>query len=132
VPAAVASLMVLAVCLAGCIETPTAFQKETGDAASTYLAAAEILRLRHQDKATRTYVVGSFENFRDALATIPTSLPKAADGPGEAQLQRLLQLHATAWAALQDPCLDRLCDWQGQLDALEEAGSIFMRASKGL
>jgi hypothetical protein len=121
------SLMLLA---AGCLAAPSGFQKATSDAGSTFLSAAATLRLRHEGKLTRTYVVASFENFRDALRTLPERLPTLDGAPDATRIERLADLHRDAWPALSDPCLDDHCDWRPQLAALELAGSVYLRAAE--
>jgi hypothetical protein len=116
---------------AGCLAAPSGFQKATSDAASTFLAAAATLRLRHEDKLTRTYVVASFENYRDALRSVPDRLPMLDGSPGSTIIERLAELHRDAWPALTDPCLDDRCDWRAQTAALELAGSAYLRAAEG-
>ena len=125
-PLLVASVLVAA----GCLAAPTGFQKATSDAASTFLAAAATLRLRHEDKLTRTYVVASFENYRDALRGVPERLPTLDGAPGSPIVERLARLHQDAWPALSEPCLDERCEWRAQLAALERAGSVYLSAAE--
>jgi hypothetical protein len=126
----VAALLV-ALLSVGCVPTQSQFQKEAADAASTFLAAAETLRLRHEDKLIRTYVVGAFQNYRELLEGLPDDLPKAEGIPAQATLERVLQLHAQAMPALQAPCLDSRCEWRSQVEALEEAGKAYLAAAGG-
>lgn len=130
VPAALPSLLAAVLLAAGCLAAPSGFQKATSDAASTFLAAAATLRLRHEDKLTRTYVLASFENFRDALRGLPQRLPTLDGAPDATRIQRLADLHRDAWPALSDPCLDDRCDWRPQLAALELAGSVYLREAE--
>jgi hypothetical protein len=124
-------LMASVLVAAGCLAAPSGFQKATSDAGSTFLAAAATLRLRHEDKLTRTYVVASFENYRDALRGVPDRLPTFDGAPGSPIIERLATLHRDAWPALSDPCLDDRCEWRAQLAALELAGSVYLSAAEG-
>jgi hypothetical protein len=126
-----AAPLLAALLLVGCVPTQSQFQKEAGDAASTFLAAAETLRLRHEDKLIRTYVVGAFDNYRELVGGLPEDLPKADGIPAQATLERVLELHAEAMPALLAPCLDSLCEWRSQVEALEAAGKAYLAAAGG-
>lgn len=123
--------LALAILASACIATPSPFQKQADDAASTFLAAATTLRLRHEDRLTRTYVVGAFENYRDLLRGVPEALPKLEGIPARSTLERVLRLHAQAMPALESPCLDERCDWHSQVDALQAAGEAYLSAAGG-
>lgn len=123
-------LAAVALVLTGCLPTPTTYQKLTADAASSFLAAAATLRFRHEDRLTRTYVVGSFENHRDLLRGLPEQLSRADGAPSAGELERLVGLYERAWPALESPCLDDRCDWRSQRRDLEAAGRAFLEASE--
>ncbi len=128
--AAAAVLTAASLAGSGCSLARSDFAKAASDAASTFSAAATTLRLTHDGRLPRTYARGSFVNYRDALSGLEEKLPSAEGGRDREAFEGLVALYRAAMEAIRNPCLDRGCDWQGQVEALERARESFLRASR--
>jgi hypothetical protein len=128
VAAAAAALTAASLAGSGCSLARSDFAKTASDAASTFSAAATTLRLTHEGRLPGTYARGSFVNYRDALSGLEEKLRAAGGGHDRESVERLVALYRAAMEAVRDPCLDKGCDWQGQVEALERARESFLRA----
>lgn len=121
--------VVAALCLltGGCASsqgiTQTGFERQAGDGASIFAAAAETLRFVHSEPASFTveYGAGSMINYEDQVATLPDDLTSVDGTPDSATLDELVAAVEPAILAIQDPCLQPNCDYQAQIAALDAA-----------
>ncbi|HEY8767871.1 MAG TPA: hypothetical protein VIP09_11515 [Dehalococcoidia bacterium] len=125
-----------AVFLSGCSWVPTAFQRTAQNAASTFSSAAETLRLEHADpgtgqtRLTKEYAIAAFVSYREAVSGVAEDLPRAAGAPDDATvLDALVVLVRRATAIVEQPCVEPGCDWQTQIQELEQTRDVLLQAS---
>jgi hypothetical protein len=124
----------LCVALAGCgttqAITQTAFERQAGDGASVFSAAAETLRFVHVDPAKFTveYGAGSMINYDDQVSSLPDDLASADGAPDQATTAHLVEVVMPAVNAVANPCLLPDCDWQSQVAALDAAKDALLAA----
>lgn len=126
---ALAALALVATLLAGCQLTQSAFARTAANAGAAFAAAAVTLRDVHSSHITTAYAASSFVNFRAELKGVDTRLPSASGAPDSAHVKRLLALYAPAMRAVEYPCLDTSCDWQGQIRSLVAASDALLKAA---
>jgi hypothetical protein len=125
-----------AACLFGCTWVPTAFQRTAQDAASTFSSAAETLRLEHTDpdtgqtRLTKEYAIAAFVSYREAVTGVTEDLPRAAGAPADATaIDELVILVRRATAIVEQPCVEPGCDWQTQIQELEQTRDALVQAA---
>lgn len=126
---AVAGLALLL--LSGCDApafTNTPFQREAGDAASSYSAAATTLEFLHDGKLDRRYARASLLVYHEAMQGKTAAVARADGAP--ARLGPVINRMQRADAVLADPCLDDDCDWQAQVDTLRDAQHALTEVSQ--
>jgi hypothetical protein len=119
--------------LSGCSPytyTQTAFQREAGDVASAFSAAATTLEQLHTDKLDTRYAAGSLVVYRQLASGADASLPAAAGAPDETRLGPVLAAVRKADDVLRSPCMDDDCDWQRQVDILTTARDALLEVSQ--
>ena len=125
---AVIGLVLVAVLLAGCQLTESAFARSASNAGAAFAAAEQTLRDVHDGRITIAYATSSFVNFRSELQGLDARLPSQSGAPSGSQIKHLLALYDTAMAAVAHPCLTDSCDWNGQLATLDAASKAFLKA----
>jgi hypothetical protein len=123
------ALLAASLVLISCSATRTPFARAAGDAGSTLSAAAETMRLAHEDRLTREYAQGSFVNYGDRLAGVAADLPSLDGAPDPAAVMRLIYVLLPATTVVAAPCLEGPCDWRSQLKVLEDARDAFVEAA---
>lgn len=123
------TLALLAILLSGCQVAKSGFQDEADTIGANFAAAATTLTYLHEGKLTRQYARAAFVDYATVTTGADSSLRKATGAPSGPGLDRLLRLYAPAARAIDDPCLDTVCDWRGQVDALQQASAAFRRAA---
>jgi len=107
------------------------FDRTASDTASTLLGAAATLEFVHAGKATVPYGRAAFVEYGSRLDGVADELATLPGAPPRAEAQGLVALVRAATAVVDDPCLDRTCDWQRQQRILESAGRALLAASGG-
>jgi hypothetical protein len=135
-PSSRARLILIAVALialSGCSPSgfaQTPFQREAGDVASAFSAAATTLEQLHTGKLDERYAKASMVVYRQVATGADKALPAAGGAPDEATFQPVLDLVKEAEDVMQSPCLADECDWQRQVDTLNSARDALLEASQ--
>jgi hypothetical protein len=107
------------------------FQRNAGDAGAELAAAARTLEAVHDGRLDTRYARASFANYREQLSGVESDLSTAGTVPDPATRDSLLRLYRIAQQAIDAPCLEPSCDWQGQVRALDSAAEAFIAAGGG-
>jgi len=114
----------VALALSGCAMVRSVFATQAGSAGDELAAAAVTLHYVHEGKITKPYA-------RSAIANFEPKLRQAKGAPSGAEGDRLVAVYRAAVPALDAPCLDDGCDWQGQAATLEAAAAALREAGGG-
>jgi hypothetical protein len=120
--------ILVALAASGCGVGKSGFQRQAGDAGAELAAAARTLRAVHEGQLDVRFARASFVNYRESLSDVEANLSSPQNGPQTANRDHLIQLYRRAQPALQEPCLERDCDWRAQLDALDAASAALIEA----
>ena len=124
----IAALLTLSGCVpSGFAQTP--FQREAGDAASSFSAAAMTLEQLHTGQLDHGYARGSIVVYQQAVRDVETTLASADGAPDSSTLDPVLTKVTEAHQVLDHPCLEGQCDWQAQVRALEAARDALVEVS---
>ena len=121
----------MALALSGCAMVRSVFATQAGSAGDELAAAAVTLNYVHEGRITRPYARSAIANYRELLLNFEPKLRQAKGAPSGAEVDRLVAVYLTAVPALEAPCLDDDCDWQGQAATLEAAAAVLREAGGG-
>lgn len=129
--AGLAVALTLSLTLSGCEIVRSGFATQAGTAGAELAAAAATLRYVHEGRISRPYAQSAFANYRESLRNFEPKLRQAKGAPSRAEVNRLVAVFRAAVPALEAPCLDDGCDWQGQAAMLEAAAVTLSEAGGG-
>lgn len=121
----------MALALSGCAIVRSVFATQAGSAGDELAAAAMTLNYVHEGRITKPYARSAIANYRELLVNFEPNLRHAKGAPSGAEVDRLVAVYLTAVPALEAPCLDDGCDWQGQATTLEAAAATLREAGGG-
>lgn len=121
-------ILVVLLALTACQATQTAFVRTVNNAGAAFAAAATTLSYLHEGKLLTSYARSSFENYRSELDGLEQQLPAQQGKPADGTVQQLLAVYAPAMRAIDAPCLEASCNWQGQVAAMQHASQEFLKA----
>jgi hypothetical protein len=125
-------ILITVTALAGCGPSSfsqTPFQRQAGDAASSYSAAATTLQYLHDGKLDSRFATSSLIVYRQATQGIQKTLPDLGGAPDDASLQPVLVQIEAAEEVMDQPCLSDDCDWQTQIKTLNAAKDSLLEVS---
>lgn len=125
-----ACVFLFSLLLTACQLTPSAFSKTVGNAGSAFAAAATTLAYAHEGKITYAYARSSFVNYQSELNGLDQQLSSQSGSRTKSTVQHLLSLYKSAMQAVNQPCLQDVCNWRAQVDALNSASQAFLKASE--
>lgn len=108
--------------------TQSAFTRAANNAGAAFAAASTTLTYAHTGKLQTAYAQSSFENYQSELSGLDQQLPSQSGAPDKRVIQQLLVLYKLAMQAINQPCLEVSCNWQGQVKALNAASQAFLKA----
>jgi len=121
----------VALALSGCAMVRSVFATQAGSAGDELAAAAVTLQYVHEGRITKPYARSAIANYRELLLNFEPKLRQAKGAPSGAEVDRLVAVYRAAVPALDAPCLDDGCDWQGQAAMLEAAAVTLSEAGGG-
>jgi hypothetical protein len=110
--------------------TKSPFARTASDVGGVLAAAATTLDDTYNGKLTFAYASASFVDYRGKIQGIGDKLADLGGAPPDAEITHLQELLSAAQPALDSPCDEIGCDWQGQIDALQRASDGFDQAAK--
>jgi hypothetical protein len=112
----------------GFAQTP--FQRQAGDAASSFSAAATTLEQLHNEELDVRYAKASLMVYQQSTTGMDNTLPDASGAPDLETLEPVIAAVRQAEAVMNTPCLGRDCDWQGQVQTLNAAKDALLGVSQ--